>query len=298
MTEPKDGRDQRVATVAATIAFVVGIGGGIAFAIVYSVGAETGWYTQALGGSLAVATAAIGIGSVIWAHKLMPHGPEEEERPFPGRNPDQRAKMLATYDDSLEEIGRRRLLGRLLFAAVGVTGLASLFPIRSLGPSPFPERARTAWGRGVRLVTEEGHPIPVDELDVNGVLTVFPEGHIHDADAQTVLLRVPTDIFEPLEGREDWSVDGYVAYSKVCTHNGCPVGLYQVETQQLFCPCHQSAFDVLQGAKPTFGPATRPLPQLPLAVDGQGYLIAGGDYDVPVGPGFWTWPSAARQETG
>jgi ubiquinol-cytochrome c reductase iron-sulfur subunit len=78
-----------------------------------------------------------------------------------------------------------------------------------------------------------------------------------------------------------------VAFSKVCTHAGCPVGLYQAETRELFCPCHQSAFNVLKGAQPASGPATRALPQLPLGIDDDGYLIALGDFPEPVGPGFW-----------
>ncbi|MGH7735831.1 MAG: ubiquinol-cytochrome c reductase iron-sulfur subunit, partial [Gemmatimonadales bacterium] len=80
---------------------------------------------------------------------------------------------------------------------------------------------------------------------------------------------------------------GYVAYSKLCTHAGCPVGLYQDNTQQLVCPCHQSMFDVLKGAQQTFGPAPRPLPQLPLMVDAEGFLRAQRGYHEPVGPGFW-----------
>ncbi len=84
-----------------------------------------------------------------------------------------------------------------------------------------------------------------------------------------------------------WTIDGLVAYSKVCTHAGCPVGLYQSESSLLLCPCHQSTFDVLNGAEPTFGPATRALPQLPIAVDEEGFVIATADYSEPVGPGFW-----------
>ncbi len=84
-----------------------------------------------------------------------------------------------------------------------------------------------------------------------------------------------------------WVVDGIVAYSKLCTHVGCPVGLYQAQEALLLCPCHQSTFDVLAGAEPIFGPAARPLPQLPLAVDDEGYLVATGDFEAPVGPGFW-----------
>ena len=91
----------------------------------------------------------------------------------------------------------------------------------------------------------------------------------------------------PREGREDWTVENIVAYSKICTHAGCPVGLYQAELGLLLCPCHQSTFDVLEWARPVFGPAARSLPQLPLALDDDGYIIATGDFSGPVGPGFW-----------
>jgi ubiquinol-cytochrome c reductase iron-sulfur subunit len=121
---------------------------------------------------------------------------------------------------------------------------------------------------------------------VNGVLTVFPQEYTDAADAQSVLIRLPAD--ETAPGPDGYSVGGLVAFSKVCTHAGCPVGLYQAETRELFCPCHQSVFAVMQAAKPTGGPATRPLPQLPIGVDDDGYLIALGDFPEPVGPGFWS----------
>ena len=91
----------------------------------------------------------------------------------------------------------------------------------------------------------------------------------------------------PLPGRDDWTVADLIAYSKICTHAGCPVGLYQAQSGLLLCPCHQSTFEVADGAKPIFGPATRSLPQLPLGTDADGYLIATGDFSAPIGPGFW-----------
>ena len=106
-------------------------------------------------------------------------------------------------------------------------------------------------------------------------------------DAQTVLVRVGDGTLAPRPGRESWSPEGLLAFSKVCTHAGCPVGLYQADTHQLLCPCHQSAFDVLDRARPTFGPATRALPQLPLVVDDEGYVRAQSDFHEPVGPAYW-----------
>jgi len=175
----------------------------------------------------------------------------------------------------------------MLLVALGALGAAAVFPIRSLGPKPGRSLFETAWRRGTRLVTAEGTPVAATNLPVGGVLTVFPEGHTGSADSQTVLVRVDPSTFQPLPGRATWSPEGYLAYSKICTHAGCPVGLYEQSSNSLFCPCHQSVFDVLDGAKPIGGPATRPLPQLPLEVGADGFLRAQGDYPEPVGPGFW-----------
>ena len=115
---------------------------------------------------------------------------------------------------------------------------------------------------------------------------MFPEGVEAHEDAATLVISVdPALLGDGVNA--DWVVDGNVAYSKICTHVGCPVGLYRESEHSLLCPCHQSTFDVLDGARVVFGPAPRPLPQLPLGVDGEGYLIALGDYPEPVGPTFW-----------
>src|SRR5207244_5347162 len=124
-------------------------------------------------------------------------------------------------------------------------------------------------------------------LPPDGVVTVWPEDHRDAADAPTLLIRTRADQqLKPRAGREDWTVGGIVAYSKLCTHVGCPVGLYQAKEGLLLCPCHQSTFDVLDGARPVFGPAARSLPQLPLRIDGDGHVVASGDFAGPTGPGF------------
>lgn len=184
-------------------------------------------------------------------------------------------------------VSRRKVLTRLLAMATAALGAVAVFPVRSLGPGPGTSLKKTPWKKGARVVDEEGHPIRADAVPVDSLLTVFPEGHEGSADAQTVLIRVEEGLIHHRPGREDWSPEGLLAYSKVCTHAGCPVGLYQSETHQLICPCHQSAFDVLEGARPVFGPATRSLPQLPLAVGPDGTLEAMGDFPEAIGPGFW-----------
>ena len=145
----------------------------------------------------------------------------------------------------------------------------------------------TNWHKGSALVKADGTKVLATDLEVGGVLTVFPEGHAGGAISQTILIRPSFQDIVTKPGRETWGPQGYLAYSKVCTHAGCPVGLYQELTQQLLCPCHQSLFDVMTGANPVFGPAPRPLPQLPLEIDSQGYLRAQSGFDEPIGPGFW-----------
>jgi ubiquinol-cytochrome c reductase iron-sulfur subunit len=141
------------------------------------------------------------------------------------------------------------------------------------------------------VVDVDGHPIRPEDLPLSGVTTVFPEGHEEEPDSQTLLLRVPEDSLALPEDRSDWAPEGCLAYSKICTHAGCPVGLYRAEAGELLCPCHQSTFDVYTGATPVFGPAARALPQLPLELNEEGYLVARGDFSEPVGPSFWNLES-------
>ena len=144
------------------------------------------------------------------------------------------------------------------------------------------------WRRGSYIATVDGRRLKATDLTAGSLATVFPENDLGGALSQTVLIRVQEGgNIVTMPGRESWGPEGYVAYSKVCTHAGCPVGLYEQVTKQLLCPCHQSLFEVTKGANPIFGPAPRPLPQLPLYVDSSGYLRAQAGYDEPIGPGFW-----------
>jgi ubiquinol-cytochrome c reductase iron-sulfur subunit len=179
------------------------------------------------------------------------------------------------------------MLLRALGLAAGGLGVAALFPIRSLGPKPGNTLSHTEWRNGLRLVTEDGRPVRVDQVPLNGLVTVFPEGFPGSAAGQAVLIRVEPGLISPRPGRATWSPDGFIAYSKVCSHAGCPVGLFTPQTNQLLCPCHQSTFDVLNGARPLFGPAAVSLPQLPLSINLNGELLATGDFSAPIGPAFW-----------
>ena len=263
-------------------AFVVSIIAGLTLGGVYWNGGQP----QLEGVLLALSLGGIGIGMVAWAKRFLPDEEVEEERkPLESAEEDV-AAFTRTYEQGEQEIGRRRLLARLLAGALGALGVAALFPIRSLGPRPGRGLFRTAYREGVRVVTANGNPVRPADVDRGTVVTVWPEGAVGDADSPTLLIGVgdPELFAEEVRGG---TVDGVVAYSKLCTHTGCPVGLYQQEERLLLCPCHQSTFEVVNGAQPIFGPATRPLPQLPLDVDDDGYLIATGDFESPVSAGFW-----------
>jgi ubiquinol-cytochrome c reductase iron-sulfur subunit len=175
-----------------------------------------------------------------------------------------------------------------LGASVVALGAALIFPLRSLGPRPSAaELNASPWMPGRRLVSADGNPIAADEVPLNSLVSVFPEGALDSQSGQAVLLRVDPSLIQPVRGRESWTPRGLIAYSKLCTHAGCPVGLFEAATYQLLCPCHQSTFDVLRHARPIFGPAAAELPQLPLLIEDSGDVRAAGGFSSPPGPSFW-----------
>ncbi|MGH9226589.1 MAG: Rieske 2Fe-2S domain-containing protein [Acidimicrobiales bacterium] len=276
---PPEEASEKPVAIALTVATVAAL----ALAGVYIAGGQA----QAEGALLMVSLCGIGVALALWAKRLLPEGEVTDKRGDLPSTEEERDELEDVLEADQALFGGRRALLRLLAAAGGALGLALLFPIRSLGPSPGRSLERTAWREGVRVVDQEGVPVRADTVALGGILTVFPEGTEQPGDAQAVLIRVEPNLIRPRRGRETWAPDGNIAYSKICTHVGCPVGLYQQSTHELVCPCHQSTFDVLDGARPKFGPATRSLPQLPLSVDPQGFLVAEGDFPEPVGPGYW-----------
>ena len=271
--------------LAAAASFVVAMLAAIALAVVYWQGGQP----QAEGILLAISLGGIGVGIVLWAKHFMPDDEVTEERPPVASSEEDIAAFTDDFAAGESTLRSRRILVATAGGACAALGVAVLFPIRSLGPRPGRGLKETPYRLApIRVVTDEGDPLRPADLEVDGFVTVWPEGYTDAADASTLLIRYrDSQDFQPEAGREDWTVDNIVAYSKLCTHVGCPVGLYQAELGLLLCPCHQSTFDVMEGARPVFGPAARPLPQLPLATDESGYLIATGDFSGPVGPGFW-----------
>jgi ubiquinol-cytochrome c reductase iron-sulfur subunit len=190
-------------------------------------------------------------------------------------------------------LGRRPLIKLTLGGALGLFGLPFIIALRDLGPLPGDRLSHTMWTKGTRLVTDpELAPIKASDVTIGSVFHVMPEGidKVEDvleqrAKAAVLLMRLsPSDINDSKE--RTWGYEGIVAYSKICTHVGCPVGLYEQQTHHLLCPCHQSTFDVTEDCKVIFGPAHRPLPQLPITVDTEGYLVATSDFHEAVGPSF------------
>jgi ubiquinol-cytochrome c reductase iron-sulfur subunit len=276
---------QRKAERRAGIALAVAIVAGVGLFVVYFAGGQT----QVEGVLFAIAFGGLGVALGIWANHLLDAREVVEERHELTSGPAGReAFEMALTEEVGPVLGRRSMLIKLLAGAGGALGLALLLPVLSLGPAPGNTLKVTAWRAGSRVVDEEGEPVSLNQVPEDGFVTVFPEGHEGAADAQALLIHVRPGSLKLSPERMAGVPEGtHVAYSKICTHAGCPVGLYRAESQSLICPCHQSQFDVSDGAKPFFGPAARPLPQLPLGVDEENVLVAQGDFSAPVGPAFW-----------
>lgn len=285
-------RNPRLVERVIALTFVVGTLLMLAFGWAYWINALPWKLGATMGGGLFF----YGIGLIAWAKYLMPKGPFVEQRhSLANTSEDRDAFAAAIVERGGGVVKRRKLLGGLLGGGLGVFGVVAMFPlVRSLGPLPKSTLFHTDWRTGSFAVDQSGRRIQVGDLAIGSIVTVFPEGTENSdrgqAVDQTVLIRISNQDFTTQKGRETWGPMGYIAYSKLCTHLGCPVGLYEQQLQLLVCPCHQSMFNVTNGAIPNFGPAPRPLPQLPLYIDAQGYIRAQRDYGQPVGPGFWERP--------
>lgn len=251
-------------------------------------------YTPLLGICLAVSLFGVGVGAILWAKKIMPDEEAVQERHPMYSTPEDAAKTAAVFAEGTEKTGfaRRRLLRYSFLGAMGTLALPIVPIISDLGVHPRGNARQlktSPWKKGDRLTTEEGAPVRIGDLEYGGILTVFPNGNTSPSNslAPTVLIRLRAGENQPRPGRETWEVDGHVAYSAICTHAGCPAKLYEQQTHHMLCPCHQSTFLVTEHCRPIFGPAARPLPQLPLALDNEGFFVAGAAYQEPLGPSFW-----------
>jgi ubiquinol-cytochrome c reductase iron-sulfur subunit len=261
----------------------------------------------ALGLTLGLALLLIGIGAIHWARKLMDDHEMVEMRHGSRSSDEDRVATVEALRAGGEEsgIGRRPLVRNSLLGAMGAMALPLVVVLRDLGPLPGDKLFRTVWTKGMRVVNDvAGTPIKPEDVEIGQLINAEPGVFYHPeeygeepyegvrlnqakAKAALIVVRMRPEDITPSPGRADWGVEGILAYSKICTHVGCPISLWEQWTHHLLCPCHQSTFDLADNGKVVFGPAARALPQLPIAVDEEGYLIATSDFTEPVGPSFW-----------
>jgi ubiquinol-cytochrome c reductase iron-sulfur subunit len=306
--EPQDmrhaNRAERVVVAFFLLAFLAGCGFIAAYVglEVHSVDAVLR-SNLALGTALSVMLLGIGTGVLIWARHVMPNAETSVDR-HPMRSPAaDRAALEAYFVEATKtsQFVKRPMLRRTLMLAMLPLAAIPVVLLRDTGPLPGTSLRHTVWRKGLRLVVYgTNQPVtPADFAEPGSMITVIPEGYADDPDALAKAaviiikfadgqLNVPT-VYNggTLIGTMNWTVDNIVAYSKICTHVGCPVALYEQTTHHILCPCHQSTFQAAEGARVIFGPAPRPLPQLPMTVDSDGYLVASSDFTQPVGPSFW-----------
>ncbi len=306
-----DPRSERRAERIVAALFIVSILGTVLFVASYflftpmgtNLLAEPGtlhavkWNNFFTGLGLAIAVFFIGAAAVHWAKTLMPDHEMVEERHRVGGDPVSQKQAADIITGGLQEsgIGRRPLIVTAMVGALAVLPIAVLAPLSTLGPLPGNKLHHTFWKAGLRLTRDhDGTPIKASEVGMNSIFHIMPEGLTEEtedfleerAKAAAVIVRIDPEIGQNEESLAN-GYQGILAFSKICTHVGCPVALYEQQTHHLLCPCHQSTFDVTDGAKVIFGPAHRPLPQLPIEVDAEGYLVATGDFPEPIGPSFW-----------
>ncbi len=250
-----------------------------------------------LGMGMAVALLCIGAGAIHWARTLMPDEEVITQRHEFRSDDEERAEFVKTVKSGAASagLGRRPLIKRSLGVALGLSGLTPLLLLRDLGPLPKDNLQKTSWKAGTRLVTDPGdRPIRPEDLEIGAVAQTLPElapgeeRTLNNIGKDAVLLiRLRPEEFNLTAERLSWTHEGIIAFSKICSHMGCAVALYEQQTKHLLCPCHQSTFDVTRAAKVIFGPAARPLPQLAITIDADGYLVAQQPFTEPIGPSFW-----------
>ncbi|MGW9028537.1 cytochrome bc1 complex Rieske iron-sulfur subunit [Streptomyces sp. NPDC055722] len=251
----------------------------------------------ALGLTLGVALFMIGAGAVHWARTLMSDMEIADERHPIEAPPEVKSKVVADFQQGAKEsqFGRRKLIRNTMFGALALFPLSGVMLLRDLGPLPGTKLRHTIWSKGKLLVNmNTNQPLRPSDVAVGSLTFAKPEGleeanedfQVQIAKAALMIVRLqPENIKDKKE--LEWSHEGIVAYSKICTHVGCPISLYEQQTHHVLCPCHQSTFDLSDGARVIFGPAGHALPQLRIGVNADGYLEALGDFEEPVGPAFW-----------
>jgi ubiquinol-cytochrome c reductase iron-sulfur subunit len=251
--------------------------------------------TVLMGLGLFLALFGIGAGAIHWAKTLMPDDERVEYRHLQRSSDEDRAAAVGILKEGAAEagLGRRPLIRNTLIGALALVPLPVVALLRDTGPMPGTSLETTLWKQGTRLIKDpEGGGVKASDLVIGSIVHIMPEGIDKVADpaaerAKAAVIMVRLDPADLAEESKKHGYEGIVAYSKICTHLGCPVALYEQRTHHLLCPCHQSTFDLTDNCRVIFGPAKRPLPQLPITVDGEGYLVAAAGFNQPVGPSFW-----------
>lgn len=294
---PYEAKGSEFVTIAC---FAVSILGVVGFVVAFILGdVHKEYYNVLLGATMAVALLGVGAAGVVWAKYVMPHEDAVQDRHEGGSTPQdiQAAQEVWRHGVELSGFVSRPLIRRSLLTASGALGVLAIIPLRSLGKLTSNQNAgalaKTKWFRGARLLSVPSmQPIRAGDLAVGALATVIPEGTENDdiaqADSVAILIRLDPIDLHPLPGREGLDYEGHVVFSKICTHLGCPVSLYEQQSHRLLCPCHQSQFLATENARPVFGPAARRLPQLALTVDKDGYFVSReADFPEPIGPSYW-----------
>jgi ubiquinol-cytochrome c reductase iron-sulfur subunit len=257
--------------------------------------ARTRLSTEGLGIGLFLALFGIGAGAVHWAKTLMPDEERAEDRHLLRGSDADRGDAVGILKEGADEsgLGRRPLIRNSLIGALALVPLPAVALLRDTGPLPGDDLSTTMWTAGLKLLKDpQMTPVRPEDLVIGSVVHIVPEGidKVPDyleqkAKAAVLLIRLDPSDLDPIS--RPGSYNGIVAYSKICTHMGCPVALYEQQTHNLLCPCHQSTFAVTEHCRVIFGPAKRPLPQLAITVGTDGYLVAKSGFHEAVGPSFW-----------
>jgi ubiquinol-cytochrome c reductase iron-sulfur subunit len=291
---PAPGAPERRAENVVLVLLGLAVLSAIGFVVVYAEWSPVALPNELLGVCLALCLAFIGAALAVVGKRLVEN--EELEDDYPQEHPEQQQEVAAIVRSGGNRFTRKRLLLAAGVGAGGALGMAALVPALSLGPiwdtEPLDE---TPWRRGVRLVDSGGKPIRAADIQHASFYTAFAEGvDPEEIASDLVVLRLDPDKLQLPAGRADWAPEGILAYSKICTHAGCAIALYRnpkfpplEPSPALVCPCHYSTFDPFTGGTVVYGPAGRPLPQLPLMIDTDGYLAAAGNFSGRIGPGWW-----------
>ncbi|MDO5533629.1 MAG: Rieske 2Fe-2S domain-containing protein [Propionibacteriaceae bacterium] len=264
------------------------------------------WHVHStlLGLTGGLATLLIGVGAIHWARQLMNDTEIAEERHAAASTEEERAGFVTVLNQGINDAGvsRRKMMVASMGGALGIIAVPALVTLADLGPWPTAAVRRetiekTIWADGVRVVNDANRlPIKASDLEIGQLVNAEPENlwDLHGKDYMNmksktplVVVRMDPNSIKVPDSRSDWHVGGILAYSKICTHVGCPISLWEQQTHHLLCPCHQSTFDLGNSGVVVFGPAARALPQLPLKLDAEGYLVAQSDFTVPVGPSYF-----------